>query len=66
MVVDCPLAITSNVKPFSRSDKTKEEEQLAQPVFCIVDTRSCYIVSSIVLLSILFFHIVSYCFFTSI
>ena len=26
MVVDCPLVITSKVKPFSRTDKTRKEE----------------------------------------
>ena len=41
MIVDCPLVITSKVKPFSRLDKTRKEEWLVQPVFCIVDTGSC-------------------------
>ena len=43
MIVDCPLVITSKVKPFSRLDKTRKEEWLVQPVFCIVDTGSCFV-----------------------
>ena len=41
MVVDCPIVITSKVKPISRPDKTRKEEWVVQPVFCIVDTGSC-------------------------
>ena len=46
MVVDCPLVITFKVKPFSRPDKTRKDEWIAPPVFCIVDTGSCYTCSS--------------------
>ena len=46
MVVDCPLVITSEVKPFFRPDKTRKEKWLVQPVFCIVDTGSCLIKES--------------------
>ena len=42
MDVDCVLVITSKVKPFSRPDKTRKEEWMVKPVFCIVDTGSCY------------------------
>ena len=38
MVVDCPIVITSiEVIPFSRPD-----QEWAKPVFCIVDTGSCF------------------------
>ena len=43
MVVDCPLVITSIVKIFFRSDKTRKKELMVQPVFCIVDAGSCYV-----------------------
>ena len=36
MVVDRPLFITSKEKPYSRPDKTREEERMVQLVFCIV------------------------------
>ena len=42
MVVHCPQVITFKVKPFSRPDKTKKKEWMAQPVFCIVDSGFCY------------------------
>ena len=41
-VVDCPLVIISTVKPFSTPDKTSKKEWVVQPVFCIVDTGSCF------------------------
>ena len=42
MVVECPLVITTKVKLFFRPDKTRKKELMVQPVFCIVDARSCY------------------------
>ena len=42
MVVECPLVITTKVKLFFRPDKTRNKELMVQPVFCIVDARSCY------------------------
>ena len=43
MVVECPLAIISKVwEIVFRPDKAGREEWLVQPVFCIVDTGSCY------------------------
>ena len=36
MVIDCPLVITSKVKPFSRPGKTRKEEWLVQTVFCLM------------------------------
>ena len=36
MVDDCPIVI-----PFSRPDKTRNSELFVEPVFCIIDTRSC-------------------------
>ena len=41
MVVECPLVITTKVKLFFRPDKTRKKELMVQPVFCIVDARSC-------------------------
>ena len=42
MVVECPLVIITKVKLFFRPDKTRKKELMVQPVFCIVDARSCY------------------------
>ena len=42
IVVDYPLVINSKVKPFSRADTTKKKEWRVQPVFCKVDTGSCF------------------------
>ena len=42
MVVACPLVITSKVKFFFRPNKTRKGEWMVQPVFCIVDTVSCF------------------------
>ena len=41
MADDRPLVITSKVKPFSILDRTRKEEWMVQPAFCIVDTGSC-------------------------
>ena len=46
MVVDCPLVITSKVKLIFRPDKTRNNEWMVQPVFCIVDAGSCYFIWS--------------------
>ena len=37
-----PLVITSKMKPFSRPNKTGKDEWMVHPVFCVVDTGSCF------------------------